>query len=471
MSKLSWLIKPAREFCDNSSGKWRYIDHIKPGKTADVFKIEGEQGLVALKIFDPSFFANEDMEVQVARINLQKELINHYNDHIIDVLHVGELTDYKTWYILMEYLPWSDLEDAYKKVPISTVPEIIRQIALAAHFLESQKKIVHRDIKPSNILISDDFRAVKLLDLGVLRRNNDSDGSGTPSVGDHRFVATRQYSSPSYLLGHPLPEKDEGASDAALEAAWRALTWYQIGGVLHDLLMRKPLFYDALATRSRQALEIAVATEVPQIENFDADQRLVELARDCLDKDDERRLARVSWDRFWDLAQQQKRTVAAPRPAVAEEHDALLMRLELLMSEIVDMARDALISSPQPFPRHRARKGPVNAGRADFWLSYRLPEPNQRLLCVHHQVSLQIEDGMPIISVGSYISPQAIPEQKQIGVPLHVEGERIRDVIVEKLRERFIDNHNVSLQLLDRFEKGDEGDLVVFVVSAEAENG
>jgi serine/threonine protein kinase len=73
----------------------------------------------------------------------------------------------------------------------------------------------------------DEFKRLVLLDLGVLRPIAGS--TLTDANGIQAFVGTLQYSSPEFLL-----RQEEESLDG-----WRSLTFYQIGGVLHDLIMRR----------------------------------------------------------------------------------------------------------------------------------------------------------------------------------------------------------------------------------------
>ncbi len=100
------------------------------------------------------------------------------------------------------------------------------------------------------------------------------------------FIGTLQYSSPEFLLR---TEKD------TIEG-WRAVTFYQIGAVLHDLVMRKSLFQEFKEPFAR--LVNAIQHEVPQIKSDSVSSELENLAGRCLLKDPELRLKFVSWADF-----------------------------------------------------------------------------------------------------------------------------------------------------------------------------
>ena len=281
---IDQLLPYAKNFC--ASRRSRLIEPTGAGNSASVYRIAHNQTEVALKVYDPRFFSTDHAAVEERRILDQLTLRGHSHPYLIDFLDAGRLCD--TYYLLMEYLPWPSLDKRVSQIDPAKIPSIISQVASAAEFLET-RNFVHRDIKPANILISPDHEHVKLLDLGVIRPISPIDG---PPETDHDyalpFVATAQYSSPAYLIrdGPPTPDM------------WTALTFYQLGAVLHDLIMRRPLFEREARTGNKYLLAAAVLNNSPEIHAPYAPPPLIALARNCLTKDDAQRLSRVSWTRF-----------------------------------------------------------------------------------------------------------------------------------------------------------------------------
>ena len=216
----------ADQACQLLGNRWSVVRRVGSGNSATVFELRSHEGAAALKIYDPKFFEGANAAVEERRILDQMSLRHHGHPSLIDFIDAGQVAD--TYYLLMEYYPWSSLDQCLDIIRISHIPNILSQVASAAQFLE-ERNFVHRDIKPANILISDDCQLVKLLDLGVMRplatgqdHDNTDQGYSLP------FVATAQYSSPAYLIRDGDPT----------ESMWRALTFYQLGGVLHDMLMK-----------------------------------------------------------------------------------------------------------------------------------------------------------------------------------------------------------------------------------------
>ena len=125
---------------------------------------------------------------------------------------------------------------------------------------------------------------LKITSLGVIRP------IGVENITDYSsvkpFLGTLRYSSPEYLLRN---EEDtvEG---------WRALTFYQLGAVLHDMIMKYPLFNDRSNPYTR--LVNAVINEIPEITVRDVDSDIYLLAKQCLLKDPALRSRYIKWEDF-----------------------------------------------------------------------------------------------------------------------------------------------------------------------------
>lgn len=192
----------------------------------------------------------------------------------------------------MEFNPWPEMTELLSSVPDDAVVKLITQLVDAVRFLEA-KGIVHRDIKPENIHVAADFTQLKLLDLGVARDVEpiEVDDAAVTDHGNLRpFLATAQYSSPEYLF-----RLDEPSAKL-----WKGLNIYQVGAVLHDLIMKKPLFHHEMSLGNRWLVARAILTKPP---SFADDQpgrlsNLKSLAVRCLVKDLDARLQLVGWDDF-----------------------------------------------------------------------------------------------------------------------------------------------------------------------------
>jgi serine/threonine protein kinase len=256
------------------------IDH---GKSAAVFRATRGIEISAVKIFDDELIARYGDSTQFERIKRELQLVGRHHPNLVKILGGGVDPITNNHYIVMEYLKGPNIKKCLQDIPADNIGSLIQQLAAAAQFLEDCG-FVHRDIKPENIILMEDFTKLVLLDLGVARPLAGS--TLTDHEGIQVFVGTLQYSSPEFLLR----EEDESTE------GWRAHTYYQIGAVLHDLIMRKPLFDDFAQPYAR--LVNAVQHETPEIQNSAIPHYLVELARCCLLKNWRTRLRFVDWTAF-----------------------------------------------------------------------------------------------------------------------------------------------------------------------------
>ena len=273
--------KMTAEIVGKDIGGWHVFEYLNHGKSAVVFRAERDGKTAALKVFDPDIVERYGREAQLTRINREKALIGKVHPNLVQIFDGGD--DGKYLFVSMEYFAGKNLAEDLQEISPDDVRSLIAQVASAAKFLE-ESSVAHRDIKPSNIGISPDLKTAKLLDFGVVRP---FDLSNVTDEGDQKFfVGTLQYSPPELLFREEQPTLE----------AWRAITFYQLGAVLHDLLTRRPIFQDFTNPYAR--LVRAVEKEVPVIDSKEADADLRLLAQNCLVKVPSHRLDTVKWEDF-----------------------------------------------------------------------------------------------------------------------------------------------------------------------------
>lgn len=319
-------------------GGWPVSDFINSGKSAVVFRSDRGSESAALKVFDPDLVERFGEAAQYQRIERELSLRGKEHPHLVRILDGGKCQRTGLLYVVMERIDSPNLADVIKKVPRDRVWPLIAQLADAAQFLEGME-LAHRDIKPENIAVANDFSQATLLDLGVIRPvglADMTDHSGKP------FVGTTRYSPPEFLM------RDEMDS---LEG-WRAVTLYQLGGVLHDMIMREKLFRNYSDPPAN--LVQAVINREPIVKAPDVPQELILLARNCLLKSPEVRLKAVKWQDFnpragvrpGDIAKERiRRRMACPKPAVApasacttcdtDALDGVTRKLDMLVRQVL----------------------------------------------------------------------------------------------------------------------------------------
>lgn len=273
------------EFAGQVIGGWPVLDYVGAGKSAIVFKSTDGTNPSILKVFDRELVERFGEEAQAERVRRELTLVGKSHPSLVKIYGGGKCPKHNVYYIVMEYIDAAPLSDVLAQIPRQNIWTILGQIASAANFLEGLQ-LCHRDIKPSNIAVSSDFKSAFLLDLGVLRPFGTDAWKPVTDEDQVSFVGTLQYSSPEALFR---TEED------SLQG-WRALTFYQLGAVLHDLIMKAPIF-QSFATPYPLLVE-AVKSEIPAIQASDVVPELVLLAKNCLIKSPEMRLGLVKWEDF-----------------------------------------------------------------------------------------------------------------------------------------------------------------------------
>ena len=259
---------------------------VDNGKSAAVFKGIKEGKFFAIKIFDNDIVRRDDFEIQQRRIELELTLKKHNIPHLVKILGGGKTTINKTeyYYLIMEFIAGKNLKKYIEKesIEINFIIRVINTlIEVTENLLKNIQPLVHRDIKPENIMVSENGEII-LMDLGVLKIVNNP---STTDITKKEFLGTLRYAPPEFLARQ---EEDN-------EDGWRAVNIYQIGAVLHDLIMKKELFVDIEPFSN---LVYAIKDDMPSITSKDYHPDLVQLARDMLQKNWKNRLRTVPINRI-----------------------------------------------------------------------------------------------------------------------------------------------------------------------------
>lgn len=265
---------------------WRLAKELGRGADGIVYLAQKEDVDRAVKLFFPESLKKNGLEEQLERIELQLSLAGKkHHPNLVEVFDGGLCSDTGTIYLFMEFIPGSTLEILLGKLPQASVAPLIAQLADAACFLESQG-LVHRDIKPANIIVNDDFTSLCLLDLGIVYESIATEGDDSRLSGGE-FVASLRYSPPEFVW------RQEASSD---NSAWRAITFYQIGATIYEMLEGRCIFdgYD----KPRACLYDSVRWRTPSFTSPSTEDWIVHLAQSCLVKDWRERVSLIDWSSF-----------------------------------------------------------------------------------------------------------------------------------------------------------------------------
>lgn len=293
---------------DGPLAGWELLQYLSHGKSDVVMEARRDQLKAVIKVFHPGLIEHYGRDAQVIRINRERSLIDKQHANIVRVLDAGSCELTGKLFIAMDVAAGRPLSDVLTLIPRPNIAPLIEQLARAAMQLENWG-LTHRDIKPSNIHVSDDFASLMLLDFGVMKPHGDD--SATSLQASKAFIGTHQYSPPEMI---------HGCEEHTLDG-WRAITFYQIGAVLHDLIARKPIFDHA--TFRHADLVVAIDNEAVVVVHEEVDRHLCNLATRCLLKNPIERLELVRWDDFMFSEH------GLDKPTLHSRKDALQRKLKL----------------------------------------------------------------------------------------------------------------------------------------------
>jgi eukaryotic-like serine/threonine-protein kinase len=186
-------------------GKYRIVKMIGEGGMGAVYSGENVRinRKVAIKVLHAAYTGNQEVMQRFEREAQAAGRIG--NDHILEVLDLGQLPD-GDHFIIMEFLDGEPLsgriKDRGRLTPHEATP-IIRQMLQglgAAH----AAGIIHRDLKPDNIFILKEKAGVhdyvKIIDFGISKFNQLS-GEGMKMTRTGTVMGTPYYMSPEQASG------------------------------------------------------------------------------------------------------------------------------------------------------------------------------------------------------------------------------------------------------------------------------
>ena len=215
------------------SDRYRLVARVAGGGMGEVYR--GHDILldraVAVKILQPSLAADPELVERFKDEARAAARLTHTN---IVAVHDWGAADAQTYYMVMEFVPGTDLRDllvgrgSLAPAQAAEIMACVCDALAAAH----AAGVVHRDVKPENVLIARNGR-VKVADFGiavVADADRTMPGGGIPG--------TLRYLSPEQASGHEAsPASDVWAAGAVLSELLTGRPPQQGSGA--DLLRRR----------------------------------------------------------------------------------------------------------------------------------------------------------------------------------------------------------------------------------------
>ena len=200
------------------------LERIGRGSQAVVFKClqVSMDRIVAVKFLHVA--AARDAESRQRFIKEARHAASLSHPNIVTIHAICPYKD--TFYIIMEYVDGGSLAELLalrKRFDVTEAVCLIRAVAEGLAFAH-RAGVIHRDVKPKNILLTQGG-IVKLADLGLARRTDDSDAS-LDKTG--KAYGTPYYIAPEQVCGDP-------NIDARADI-------YSLGATFYEMLTGRPPF-------------------------------------------------------------------------------------------------------------------------------------------------------------------------------------------------------------------------------------
>ncbi|HXI03253.1 MAG TPA: serine/threonine-protein kinase, partial [Candidatus Saccharimonadales bacterium] len=208
-------------------GAYRLIRELGRGGMGVVYLAERADGQfeqrVALKLLKRGMDSDEILR----RFLLERQILARLQHPNIAALLDGGVSEQGQPYFAMEHVDGLQLLDYCDRhrLGVAARLRLFDEIGRAVRHAH-QNLIVHRDLKPSNILVTAAGQ-VKLLDFGIAKLIDTSDGSGAATLTATGLrLVTPEYGSPEQLRGEPVTTSTD---------------IYALGVILYELLTgRRP---------------------------------------------------------------------------------------------------------------------------------------------------------------------------------------------------------------------------------------
>ena len=196
-------------------GRYRVIGRLGKGGMGTVVRAldEVRQREVAIKL--P---LDADPEV-IRRLQRECDVLGQLQHHHIVQIYGSGNDPTVPFYIVMEYVDGTTVEDVLKQQGGPLEPRRALKIALAvaealAYAHRPPLRVVHRDIKPANVMIRRSDDAVKVTDFGIASVLSERTGGKTA-------VGTLAYMAPEQATGRGIDERTD---------------LYSLGALLYEML-------------------------------------------------------------------------------------------------------------------------------------------------------------------------------------------------------------------------------------------
>lgn len=234
----------------------------------------------------------------VVVIKVIRKIINPKNQKDADAQWLKALDEYKLTWALKDHpndniarpIEWTQTDDSIiiitefvsgptlsklltekKSLPINKAMDYFLQILngiRALHKLNDKKTVIHRDLKTDNIIVSNDYRQVKIIDYGIATSFYD----GRFSTNEGTIYCTANYTTPDVLKLKPqILDAAIKGDKKAIEETKKIITtqfdFHALGVILYEMITGELPFVETERDNDRTKIQKWLNYDIPSVSN------------------------------------------------------------------------------------------------------------------------------------------------------------------------------------------------------------
>jgi serine/threonine protein kinase len=322
-------------------GSYRLLTHLGSGGMSQVYLAEHTKlhRQVAIKILPESRVADKSYLRRFQREARAVAQLDHPN--IVRAYSFDEQGD--TYYLIMEYVPGTDLDRLVRKGQPLSVEQTLNYLRQTLHGLAHAhaKGMVHRDIKPANLLI-DSQGTIKILDFGLARLETAKTETSVTMELNERVLGTADFMAPEQAI-------DSHSADARAD-------FYSLGCTLYFLLTGREPF--GTGTIAQRLVKHQLEEPTPESEfRDDIPDWLIAIRQRLMAKKPENRYPNAEAV----LLALETKTATPPTRSTPP------IRSQSASETVIDLASHPTVIAPRPTP---ASAPPKKRPASSHWIAY-----------------------------------------------------------------------------------------------------
>lgn len=273
--KIEPLVEnaPINDIVDLEEGRYEYLERLGAGGFGTIWKMRDTKfnRVVAVKVIKSERASKPSL---VRRFLAEAQICSQLSHPFVVPIHdMGLLPDGRA-YFAMKFIEGKRLNEAFVlggsiNQKVDAFSSLCQAVAHA-----HERGVIHRDLKPQNVMVGA-HGEIQLIDWGLAKATGQPDLLSEGFVADNVRLEQDRTRAALGTLAYIAPEQFKNAATADQRS-----DVFSLGAILCELLTGSP----PLHAKNNQECppQDRLTDALHRLDTCDADQRIVQVARDCL---------------------------------------------------------------------------------------------------------------------------------------------------------------------------------------------